>query len=262
MLFFCQLLDRTQMRCSGSPSLGRKRGAGAAAPAGARDVLAPIPFPPSPGRMETRSSSGIVFSPPIRYTCHKLNFMLRTAMPEDGMVVASDLERGAMYISLPILLLLVIVLVIAGVVLMLTTRKRSHRRKGLFKQLGQLLKALDQGAHIAKKHGHERSSHWGSVAKEHLRHEPACVVCGYKGRKRQVHHIKPFHLHPDLELDPHNLITLCSARGKEHHLLLGHLGAWDSYNEHIRTDAKHFHLKSAAQIKADLHWQKKMSGRP
>lgn len=167
-----------------------------------------------------------------------------------------------MYISLPVLLLLVIVLVSAGVILALIARKRRHRRKGLFKQFSQLLKALDQGAHIAKKHGRERSPHWGSVAKEHLRREPACAVCGYKGRKRQVHHIKPFHLHPDLELDPHNLITLCSARGKEHHLLLGHLGAWDSYNEHIRADARHFYRKTAAQIKADLHWQKKMLGRP
>ena len=178
------------------------------------------------------------------------------------MVVASDLERGAMYISLPVLLLLIIVLVSAGVILALIVRKRRRRRKGLLKQFSLLLRALDQGAHIAKKHGRERSPHWSSVAKEHLRREPACVVCGYKGRKRQVHHIKPFHLHPDLELDPHNLITLCSARGKEHHLLLGHLGAWDSYNEHIRADAKHFYRKTAAQIKADLHWQKKMLGRP
>jgi hypothetical protein len=178
------------------------------------------------------------------------------------MAVASDLERGAMYISLPVLLLLVIVLLSAGVILALLAGKRRRHRKGLFKQFSLLLKALDQGAHIAKKHGHERSPHWASVAKEHLRREPACVVCGYKGRKRQVHHIKPFHLHPDLELDPHNLITLCSARGREHHLLLGHLGSWESYNEHIRADIKHFYRKTAAEIRADLHWKKKMLARP
>jgi hypothetical protein len=205
---------------------------------------------------------GLFFIPLFAILANKLNLMLRTAVSADGMAVAADLERGAMYISLPVLLLLVIVLVSAGVVLALIARKRRHRRKGLFKQFSLLLKALDQGAHVAKRHGRERSPHWGSVAKEHLRREPACVVCGYKGRKRQVHHIKPFHLHPDLELDPHNLITLCSARGKEHHLLLGHLGAWDSYNEHIRADAKHFYRKTAAQIKADLHWQKKMQARP
>jgi 5-methylcytosine-specific restriction endonuclease McrA len=83
------------------------------------------------------------------------------------------------------------------------------------------------------------------------------VACGYKGKNLQVHHIKPFHLHPHLELDPQNLITLC-----EHHLLLGHLDAWDSYNERIREDAKHFYRKSAAQIRADTRWQKKMAQRP
>jgi len=100
------------------------------------------------------------------------------------------------------------------------------------------------------------------VAREHRHREPACAACGYKGKKLQVHHIKPFHLHPHLELDPQNLITLCEARGREHHLLLGHLDAWDSYNEHIRNDVKHFHRKTAAQIRADVHWQKKMAQRP
>jgi hypothetical protein len=88
------------------------------------------------------------------------------------------------------------------------------------------------------------------------------MACGYKGRKLQVHHIKPFHLHPNLELDPGNLITLCEARGRDHHLLLGHLDAWDSYNEHVREDVKHFYRKSAAQIRADLRWQKKVMQRP
>jgi hypothetical protein len=41
---------------SWSPSFGEKRGAGAATPAGARGVLATIPIPTSPGKMETSSS--------------------------------------------------------------------------------------------------------------------------------------------------------------------------------------------------------------
>jgi hypothetical protein len=205
---------------------------------------------------------GLFFRLAFAILGNKLNFTLRTAASTVDMAVTADLERGAMYISLPVFLLLVIALLAAVTALLLLTRKRRHRRKGLSKQFYLLLKALDQGAHIAKKHGHARSSHWRSVEQEHLRREPACVVCGYKGRKRQVHHIKPFHLHPDLELDPHNLITLCSARGKEHHLLLGHLGSWESYNEHIRADIKHFYHKTAAEIRADLNWQKKMLGRP
>lgn len=160
-----------------------------------------------------------------------------------------------MHISLPILLLALAVVVIGGVALILPAKKvRRSRRAG-----GGI---FDHGAHIARKHGRERSREWARVAKEHLLREPRCVACGYRGKKLQVHHIKPFHLHPQLELDPQNLITLCEARGREHHLLLGHLDAWESYNDHIRADVKHFYRKSAAQIRADLHWQKKMQQRP
>ncbi|MBO0783888.1 MAG: HNH endonuclease, partial [Ktedonobacteraceae bacterium] len=114
-------------------------------------------------------------------------------------------------ISLPLPLLVVIALVI-GIALLLLIISALHpgRRK-----------RHDHGAHVARKHGHERSPEWDRVAKEHRRREPRCVVCGYKGRKLQVHHIRPFHLHPRLELDPDNLITLCEARGRHHHLLLG-----------------------------------------
>lgn len=160
--------------------------------------------------------------------------------------------------SFVILLLVVVAIVIVGIILFQQrARKARHRR-----ERGLRRKKLDYGAHVARKHGRERSPEWGRVAREHLLREPECVACGYRGRKLQVHHIKPFHLHPQLELDPDNLITLCEARGREHHLLLGHLDAWDSYNEHIRADAKHFFRKSAAQIRADLHWQKKMALRP
>jgi HNH endonuclease len=149
-----------------------------------------------------------------------------------------------MHISLQILLLIVVALIVIFALLQLTGKKTDH------------------GAHIAHRHGHARSPEWSRVAKEHLQRQPHCAACGYKGSKLQVHHIKPFHLHPQLELDPHNLITLCETRGREHHLLLGHLGEWESYNEHIREDVKHFYHKTAAQIRADLHWQKKMTQRP
>jgi hypothetical protein len=39
-------------------------------------------------------------------------------------------------------------------------------------------------------------------------------------------------LHPDLELDPANLITLCDRC----HLFVGHLGLWASYNPTCRAD--------------------------
>jgi 5-methylcytosine-specific restriction endonuclease McrA len=141
-------------------------------------------------------------------------------------------------------------------------RRRFRKAKGAPKRGRRIFKKRDHGAHIAKQHGHERSSQWSSVQKEHLLRESACIACGYKGKKLQVHHIKPFHLHPHLELEPDNLITLCEGRGRHHHLLLGHLGEWQSYNEHVRQDVKRFYRKTAAQIRADLVWQKKMKLRP
>ena len=167
-----------------------------------------------------------------------------------------------MNILLPIALLVVVAVIITGSVLWRPTRRTHAIKKRRFKKAHLMPKPLDYGAHIARAHGHERSSEWSRVAKEHRLREPACMACGYKGKKLQVHHIKPFHLHPQLELDPHNLITLCEAKGREHHLLLGHLGAWESYNEHIHDDVKRFYRKTAAQIRADVAWQKKMTQRP
>ncbi len=166
-----------------------------------------------------------------------------------------------LHISLPMALLVVVAVLLVGITFSRPTRK-ARTLKGRFKEARSRRKRVDYGAHIARAHGHERSPEWPRVAKEHRLRESACVACGYKGKKLQVHHIKPFHLHPHLELDPHNLITLCEVRGRDHHLLLGHLDAWDSYNEHIRQDVKRFYRKTAAQIRADLAWQRKMVQRP
>ena len=157
-----------------------------------------------------------------------------------------------MHTSLLIPILVVLVVLFIGYILLSPNRKARRVRRSV----------ADHGSHLAHKVGLARSPEWPRVAKEHLLREPRCVACGYKGPKRQVHHIKPFHLHPHLELDPDNLITLCERDGHDHHLLLGHLDAWPSYNEHIRADAKHYYRKTAAQIRADLHWQKKMHLRP
>jgi 5-methylcytosine-specific restriction endonuclease McrA len=165
----------------------------------------------------------------------------------------------------PLLLisLLVVLLLIAGFGLVQQAGRSSRRRTGrAHHPRKRRIKRRDHGGHIARHHGHERSSQWQRVRKEHLLREPACAACGHKGRGIQVHHIKPFHLHPQLELDPRNLITLCEGRGRDHHLLLGHLNTWESYNEHIRDDARRFYRKTAAQIRADSNWQKKVMQRP
>ncbi|WP_220197000.1 HNH endonuclease [Ktedonospora formicarum] len=156
-----------------------------------------------------------------------------------------------------------LLLILLFVLWLLLGRRRRHRRKRHHEAIvPRRRRGRDHGARIAKKHGKERSGEWSRVQDEHLLREPACRACGYKGKKVQVHHIKPFHLHPELELDPSNLITLCQVRGKHHHMLLGHLNLWASYNAEIEHDVKHFYGKSARQIKANLEWKKKVLQRP
>lgn len=83
-----------------------------------------------------------------------------------------------------------------------------------------------------------RSSEWGKVRSEHLKKFPQCAACGTKDHL-QVHHIKPFHIYPELELDPSNLITLCMG-AYECHLMIGHGDSWKCYNPDVLYDSKKF----------------------
>ena len=80
-------------------------------------------------------------------------------------------------------------------------------------------------------HDHLRSSHWPITRAAHLAAQPACQWCGGT-TCIEVHHILPFHLHPELELDPSNLITLCEA-STECHLEHGHKGNWTLFEPRI-----------------------------
>lgn len=86
--------------------------------------------------------------------------------------------------------------------------------------------------------GARRSSRWPHVRAEHLKANPCCAVCGGK-EKLEVHHRRPFHLHPELELEPTNLITLCEANrgGVNCHLWFDHLGNFKSFNANVADDA-------------------------
>lgn len=131
---------------------------------------------------------------------------------------------------------------------------------------------LDEFEHVAvARHGDmwtveatPRSSLWPKMQRDHLKAEPACLACGLKRtwqgikrgwRRNEVHHLRPFHKRPDLELadgppraadrrpldDPAaldeqpaaNLATFC----REHHFRIGHDGDWLGYNEHALADA-------------------------
>lgn len=85
-------------------------------------------------------------------------------------------------------------------------------------------------------HGQPRSHQWPKVRAEHLAVNPACRVCKSKSNV-EVHHKQPFHLHPELELDPSNLITLCSNPNCKSHLTLGHLGDYQLSNPNVDEDA-------------------------
>lgn len=80
-----------------------------------------------------------------------------------------------------------------------------------------------------------RSPHWHSLERAFLHVFPACLACGGT-EKLQVHHVLPFHLHPEQELRWDNLMTLCMG-AKECHLHVGHDGDWQKYNPNAREDA-------------------------
>lgn len=84
--------------------------------------------------------------------------------------------------------------------------------------------------------GRPRSPGWPATRKAHLIDEPHCQACGGT-EALQVHHVLPFWLYPELELEPHNLLTLCEARGRNCHFTFGHLYHWSQYNAHAREDA-------------------------
>ena len=101
--------------------------------------------------------------------------------------------------------------------------------------------------------GSQRSGHWPTVRKEHLLKNPKCAVCG-GDKKLEVHHIRPFHLHPELELNPSNLITLCESKdnGVNCHLLCGHLGSFKSFNVNVKRDSSSWIKKILGRPKSDV----------
>jgi hypothetical protein len=77
----------------------------------------------------------------------------------------------------------------------------------------------------------------------------------------------PFHFviacgRPDLELDFRNLITLCEG-AENHHLIVGHLDDWESYNRSVAHDARGtYHGEARAKIEALRRWTEERAARP
>jgi len=83
-----------------------------------------------------------------------------------------------------------------------------------------------------------RSSHWPEMRKIWLEAHGTCAACAGT-KKLEVHHIRPFHLDPSLELDPKNFITLCESGkgGVNCHLAIGHLWDYKCFNPNVVADA-------------------------
>lgn len=92
--------------------------------------------------------------------------------------------------------------------------------------------------------GQKRSSKWRKVRAAHIEKNPECEICGGK-KKVEVHHVIPFNIAPDKELDPENLITLCERKkyGINCHLLVGHLGNYRGFNQSVQADALYWRAK-------------------
>lgn len=89
-----------------------------------------------------------------------------------------------------------------------------------------------------------RSGQWPRVRREHLEREPRCAACG-RDKNLEVHHILPVAESlrigkPELELDPKNLITLCSDPC---HFVHGHLMSWSRWSPSVRADCAAYAAK-------------------
>ena len=92
---------------------------------------------------------------------------------------------------------------------------------------------------IPKPGDDKRSSLWPRTRGLYLADHPLCAACGGK-ENVQVHHVKPFHAFPQLELDSTNLISLCEAPAKNCHYCFGHGYNWTGWNPTVRIDAARF----------------------
>ena len=89
--------------------------------------------------------------------------------------------------------------------------------------------------------GVKRSPKWDSVRQSFISDNGRkCTACG-SSKFLNVHHIKPFHLYPSLELDKTNLIILCENKTLPCHLVFGHLLNWAAWNPDVTTDAGHYY---------------------
>lgn len=89
-----------------------------------------------------------------------------------------------------------------------------------------------------------RSPRWYEVRKNYIKYNPSCAACETTANI-EVHHIQPFEIFPDLELDPQNLMTLC----RYCHLVIGHYKDFSLYNPYALLDAMSYKYNKATNSK-------------
>lgn len=82
----------------------------------------------------------------------------------------------------------------------------------------------------------QRASQWKKVRDEHLIKEPCCQACG-RTENLAVHHVIPVSFDERRELDPENLITLCT---QPCHIVFGHFMNFKCYNKDVRKMAAEY----------------------
>ena len=97
----------------------------------------------------------------------------------------------------------------------------------------------------------QRSTHWPKVRADFLKDHSSCAACGVT-EGLEVHHVLSFHEHPDRELDPDNLITLCERH--RCHFTFGHLWNWRTNNPNVREDTAKMLKAKAKARKVSLAW--------
>ena len=93
-----------------------------------------------------------------------------------------------------------------------------------------------------------RNPAWEKESRAWLQTHNECEASGSKDNLT-VHHVKPVHLYPELEMEPKNWMALCTDwMSFDLHRMVGHLGNWSHFNPHARELAAsmRFHIAHVA----------------
>ena len=85
--------------------------------------------------------------------------------------------------------------------------------------------------------GSKRNSGWHKASEAYIREVGQCEFCGAKlgeeGVELEVHHVEPFHVRPDLEMEKSNWAVLC-RKPHDCHRLVGHFRNFSLWNPLLR----------------------------